>query len=160
MMRQIVLNLDDEAFEPFMGLLALCQQVQIVGESEVTDVLNNRDQCMKQAIETLRENKVFKHGYDFAWIMVAINQGVLDAYEGFRSPQAFLDYLYEIGIDNLPSRYSLSRAYSIIFHTYPDWTFKDVDGATETLRRKNVVRQFLTAYAAAKRDLCNKFCNK
>ena len=43
MMRQIVLNLDDEAFEPFMGLLALCQQVQIVGESEVTDVLNNRD---------------------------------------------------------------------------------------------------------------------
>ena len=160
MMRQIVLNLDDEAFEPFMGMLRLCSKIEMVGESKVDDVLNERDTCMKMAIETLRSNKVFKHGYDYTWIMVAINQGVLDDYEGFRSPQAFLDYLYEIGVDNLPSRYSLSRAYAIIFHTYPDWTFKDVDGATETLRRKNVVKQFLSAYAVAKRDLCNKFCNK
>ena len=38
-MRQIVLNLDDEAFEPFMGMLRLCSKIEMVGESKVDDVL-------------------------------------------------------------------------------------------------------------------------
>ena len=159
-MRQIVLNLDDEAFEPFMGMLTLCQQVKVVGECKVADILANRDQCMKLAVETLRANKVFKHKYDYTWIMMALNEGVLDDFEEFKSPQAFIDYLYEIGVRELPSRISLFLANSNTLDSYPDWTFLDVKSASETLRRKNVVKQFLSAYGAAKRRLLNKNLNK
>lgn len=159
-MRQIVLNLDDEAFEPFMGMLGLCPQVEVVEECEIADVLNNRDLCMKQAIETLRTNRVFRHMYDYTWIMLALNDGVLEDYDGFKSPQAFLDYLYEIGIEGLPSRITLFIAYSKTLDSYPDWTFIDVKNASEALRRKNVVKQFLSAYGAAKRGVLNKILNK
>ena len=76
-MKQIVLEIEDSAFESFMGMI---------------------DQCMLYAIQTLRANHVFRFGYDYTWVMMAINEGLVDDYDGFRSPQAFLDYLYEIGI--------------------------------------------------------------
>jgi hypothetical protein len=36
----------------------------------------------------------------------------------------------------------------------------DVDDACEELRRKNVVKQFLSAYGKAKRGIVNKMLNK
>ena len=86
--------------------------------------------------------------------------GLVDDFDSFRSPQAFIDYLYEIGIDNLPTRYSLSLAYSKTLNSYPEWTFIDVENASETLRRKNVVKQFLSAYGVAKRGIFNNIFNK
>ena len=159
-MRQIVLEIEDSAYERFMGMVGLCPQVRVVATSVAADTESERDMCMAHAIRTLRENRVFRHGYDYAWIMMAINEGVIDDFESFKSPQAFIDYLYEIGIDMLPTRYTLFRAYSKTLDAYPDWTFLDVEKAGETLRRKNVVKQFLSAYGAAKRAFCNRWCNK
>ena len=159
-MRQIILNVEDAAYEQFMGMVALCPQLEVVCESDVTEVMDNRDQCMVYAITTLRNNHVFRHHYDYTWIMMAINEGLLDDYDRFKSPQAFLDYLYEIGIDNLPSRITLSLAYSKTLDSFPDWTFIDVTKASEVLRRKNVVKQFLSAFGTAKREILNKNINK
>ena len=159
-MKQIIVNIDDLAYEPVVGMLKLCQGVEIESESEVVDTFNERDVCMVYAINTLRENKVFRHFYDYTWIMMAINDGVLDDFDGFKSPQAFLNYLYEIGIENLPSRITLSLAYSKTLDSFPDWTFIDVTEASEVLRRKNVVKQFLSAYGTAKRRNLNKLLNK
>ena len=155
-----MLEIEDSAYEQFMGMVGLCPSVKVVCESGITDVMNDRDQCMVYAIQTLRNNHVFRFGYDYTWIMMAINEGLVDDYEGFKSPQAFLDYLYEIGIDKLPTRYSLSLAYSKTLNSYPEWTFIDVENASETLRRKNVVKQFLSAYGVAKRRIFNNIFNK
>ena len=159
-MRQIILEIEDSAYEQFMGMVGLCPSVKVVSDSGITDVMNDRDQCMVYAIQTLRNNHVFRFGYDYTWIMMAINEGLVDDYEGFKSPQAFLDYLYEIGIEKLPTRYSLSLAYSKTLNSYPEWTFIDVENASETLRRKNVVKQFLSAYGVAKRRIFNNIFNK
>ena len=155
-----MLEIEDSAYEQFMGMVGLCPSVKVVCESGITDVMNDRDQCMVYAIQTLRNNHVFRFGYDYTWIMMAINEGLVDDYEGFKSPQAFLDYLYEIGIEKLPTRYSLSLAYSKTLNSYPEWTFIDVENASETLRRKNVVKQFLSAYGVAKRRIFNNIFNK
>ena len=159
-MKQIVLEIEDSAYEQFMGMVGLCHSVKVVCESGITDVMNDRDQCMVYAIKTLRNNHVFRFSYDYTWVMMAINEGLIDDYDSFRSPQAFIDYLYEIGIDNLPTRYSLSLAYSKTLNSYPEWTFIDVENASETLRRKNVVKQFLSAYGVAKRGIFNNIFNK
>ena len=158
-MRQIILEIEDSAYEQFMGMVGLCPSVKVVCESGI-DVMNDRDQCMVYAIQTLRNNHVFRFGYDYTWIMMAINEGLVDDYEGFKSPQAFLDYLYEIGIEKLPSRITLSLAYSKTFDRFPDWTFTDMDNPSEILRRKNVVKQFLSAYGVAKRGILNRILNK
>lgn len=159
-MKQIVLEIEDSAYEQFMGMVGLCPSVKVVCESGITDVMNDRDQCMVYAIQTLRNNHVFRFSYDYTWVMMAINEGLIDDFDSFRSPQAFIDYLYEIGIDNLPTRYSLSLAYSKTLNSYPEWTFIDVENASETLRRKNVVKQFLSAYGVAKRGIFNNIFNK
>ena len=157
-MRQMILEIEDEAFEPFKGMVSLCPQVKVVCVSEVTEVISNRDRCMVYAIETLRKNNVFRRHYDYSWILKAINEGVMDDYEEFESPQTFIDYLYEIGIDMLPDRTTISRACSKTFDSYPNWRFLDVKKPCETLRRKNVVKQFLSAFGEAKRASCIKNC--
>ena len=159
-MRQIILEVEDSVFEKFMGTVELCHGVDVVSTLDSVETKNDRDSCMVYAIQTLRENNVFRHYYDYTWIMMALNDGVLDDYDTFKSPQAFLDYLYEIGIDMLPTRYSLSLACSKTLGKYPNWVFLDVNKAGEILRRKNVVKQFLSAYGVAKRGMFNKFFYK
>ena len=159
-MKQVVLRIDDAAYEKFMGMVSLCPMVEVVAEGDLADTENDRDLCMRQAIITLRQNKVFRHYYDYTWIMMAINEGHLNDFDVFKSPQAFINYLYEIGIDQLPTRYTLSLAYSKALGAYPDWTFLDVEKPNEILRRKNVAKQFLSAYGAAKRGILNNKFNK
>ena len=159
-MKQVVLRIEDAAYEKFRGFIQLCPSVEVVDEDDFADTEIERDLCMKQAIITLRQNKVFRHYYDYTWIMMAINEGHVSDFDVFKSPQVFIDYLYEIGIDQLPTRYTLSLAYSKALGTYPDWTFLDVEKPNEILRRKNVVKQFLSAYGAAKRGFLNNKFNK
>lgn len=64
-MRQIVISIDDEAYEPVMGVMKLCDGVEIVDETEIVDIVADRDVWMRQAIETLRGNKAFRHYYDY-----------------------------------------------------------------------------------------------
>jgi hypothetical protein len=159
-MRQIVISVEDEAFEPFIGMVRLCPKIEVVGEGVIADVMTNRDEWMKQAIETLRLNRVFRHCYDYTWIMLTINEGWVEEFEEFSSPQAFLDYLCEIGIGDLPNRKTLSAAYSKTFDAYPHWTFRGVQKACEVLRRNNVAKQFLSAYIKAKRHVVDNIVDK
>ena len=159
-MKQVLLNVEDAVFEKFMGMVELCRGVEIVSTLNSIDVDDNRDACMRYAIITLRRNKVFRRHYDYSWIMQAINDGVMDDYEEFESPQTFLNYLCEIGIDELPDRSTISRACSNVYDSYPNWQFMDVTKPSEILRRKNVVKQFLSAFGEAKRASCINNCTK
>ena len=83
-------------------------------------------------------------------------QYLVDGIDGFRSPQAFLAYLAELGIDHLPHRSTISNNYKKVDGVYPDWSFSDTEEPHEVLRRKNVARQFLAAFNKEKVALFDK----
>ena len=155
-MKQVLLSIEDDAFEKLMGMLSLCPSVKVESVEDCIVTEDNKDLCAKIAFETLIINKVIRRPRDYAWIMMAMEQKVIGDYDNFRSPQSFIDFLQQLGIEKLPGRTTLFDAYSITLGSYPEWTFTDNPSADESLRRKNVVKQFLSAYGRAKRENPNR----
>lgn len=155
-MKQLIINVDDSAFECVLGMLQLCQKVEVVNTGEMLDSDEQRDSCVLRAIEVLRARNALQYPYDFTWIMVVMDQYLVDGIDGFRSPQAFLAYLAELGIDHLPHRSTISNNYKKVDGVYPDWSFSDTEKPHEVLRRKNVARQFLAAFNKEKVALFDK----
>ena len=106
------------------------------------DEINRR---MALALKILKENRAIRYGYDYTWIMVAIGDGVVKGLNGFKSPQSFMDYLKSLGVDKVPSRTTISTWFGRVLGIYPNWEFTDTKDPNETMRRKNVVRQLLSA---------------
>lgn len=150
-MKEIIIRVDESAYECVLGMLKLCQKVEVVGEADCVVTESNNDVCVAKAIRELQANKVFRHAYDYTWIMIAFEQNVVEGMVGFKSPQAFLDYMVELGIEGLPTRVTLSNTYSKTYGDYPDWRFENTQDLHEILRRKNVVKQFLSAFNRAKK---------
>ena len=107
-----------------------------------TDEINRR---ISLALKILKENRAIRYGYDYTWIMVAIGDGVVKGLNGFKSPQSFMDYLKSLGVDKVPSRTTISTWFGRVLGMYPNWEFTDTKDPNETMRRKNVVRQLLSA---------------
>ena len=57
-MKRIIIEVEDLADEPVVAMLKLCNGVKIVSVQESMDVMDDRDACMRYAINTLRNNKV------------------------------------------------------------------------------------------------------
>jgi len=150
-MRQILIEIEDEAYEKFLGMLELCPLIRVLSETEVADMKLQCDQCMKQAILELKADRVIRRPRDYAWIMAALEQNVIAGYDGFYSSQAFIQYLELLGITDLPDRTTLYRAYNLIDGKYPQWSFLDNPDAKEALRRNNIVVRFRSAFYRAKR---------
>ena len=145
-MKQVVLRIEDSAFERFMGIVSLCPQVEVDSQDEIPDYgLDELTKRVALAIKTLQRNKVIRHLYDYTWIMVGIGDGVVEGMGSFGSPQKFMDYLKSIGVERVPSRTTLSTWYGRVIGKYPDWEFVDTQDPQEIQRRKNVVRQFISA---------------
>ena len=106
------------------------------------DEINRR---MALALKILKENRAIRYSYDYTWIMVAIGDGVVKGLSGFKSPQSFMDYLKSLGVDKVPSRTTISTWFGRVLGIYPNWEFTDTKDPNETMRRKNVVRQLLSA---------------
>jgi len=145
-MKQVVLRIEDSAFEKFMGIVSLCPQVELASQDEIPDYgLDELTRRVTLAIKTLQRNKAIRHLYDYTWIMVGIGDGVVEGMGAFGSPQKFIDYLKSIGVERVPSRTTLSTWYGRVIGKYPDWEFIDTQDPQEIQRRKNVVRQFISA---------------
>lgn len=110
------------------------------GEYEI-DEINRR---MTIGLNLMKQVGVIRYGYDYTWIMVAINDGAIKGMGAFKSPQSFMDYLRNLGIENVPSRTTLSTWFGKVLGTYPNWEFIDTQDPQEILRRKNVVRQLIS----------------
>ena len=111
------------------------------GEYEL-DEIHRR---MALALKMLKQNGVVRFGYDYTWIMTAIGDGAIAGLAGFKSPQNFMNYLTSLGVEHVPSRTTLSTWYGRVLGKYPNWEFTDTQDSQEILRRKNVVRQLLSA---------------
>lgn len=121
-------------------------EMELVSQKESREYgLDETDRRMALALSVLRQNGAFEHLYDYTWIMVAIGDGAVNGMGAFRSPQKFMDYLTALGVERVPSRTTLSETYAKVIGTYPDWTFLDTEDPQEILRRKNVVRQLISA---------------
>jgi len=55
----------------------------------------------------------------------------------------------EADFDNLPGRTTIYDTIAKVQGKYPDWTFTDAPKASEALRRKNLVKRFLSAFMRA-----------
>lgn len=151
-MTRIVLDVQEDISKTVVDMLQLCSGVEIINVGE--EELASEEQvaaCVAQAIAELRADKIAFRSYDFTWILVAMNQYVVEDIEGFRSPQAFVDYLRLAGVEELPFRTSLHI--NNVEGIFPDWQFVDTEEPQEVLRRINIVKRFLSAYRRAKRAL-------
>ena len=106
------------------------------------DEINRR---ISLALKILKENRAIRYGYDYTWIMVAIGDGVVNGLSGFRSPKSFIEYLINVGVKSVPSRSTVSTWFGRVIGKYPDWEFTDTKDPNEIMRRKNIVRQLLSA---------------
>ena len=109
-------------------------------------VTSTADRLIKQAIETMMDEGVIKHSYDLAFVMQLMKE--TDGLPHFDSPNSFLTYISDLGIDDLPSEDSIKKKLSATFGKYPAWRFTDQKGkdATEAKRRNNVASRFLSLY--------------
>ena len=105
----------------------------------------------------MREYGAFRYPGYYTYIMIAANEGLIPGMPFFFSPQEFVDYLKALDLDGLPGRSTIYDTISKVSGRYPDWTFNDQPKAAEELRRKNIVKQFLSAFGRAKRRLSDGF---
>ena len=153
-MKEITFRVPDEMVHLLEEWAKHIPEMEVVslkesGEYEL-DEINRR---MALAVKMLKQNGAMRYGYDYTWIMAAIGDGVVEGLGGFKSPQSFMDYLTSIGVEHVPSRTTLSTWYGKVLGTYPNWEFIDTQDPHEILRRKNVVRQLISALnRATKRD--------
>ena len=151
-MKEITLRVPDSMVHLIEAWAEHVPEMEIVTRKESRvyglDDINLR---MALALKVLKQNGAIRYGYDYAWIMVAIGDGMIDGLGAFRSPQSYINYLQSIGIEHVPSRSTLSQWYGRVFGKYPDWEFTDTKDPMEILRRKNVFKQFQSAMNRCRR---------
>ena len=109
--------------------------------SPLTDVQRR----IRRAMETLRSEEVLRHAYDYAWVMLVMNQ--TEDLPTFDHAASFLQYLRLLGLDEgLTSTDTIIKKVSQTRQAFPHWTFRDTTDATEALRRNNVARRFLHCF--------------
>ena len=141
-MKEIVMRVDDAAFERLMGMLSLCPSVEVVEVNE-SAVLSSGPLAIRirHAIVQLREERLLRRMYDYAWLKVAMDSD--DDLPSFESAQKYIDYLGgELQLDGLPSESSVSKMMDAARGQLFNWTFSDTSDAQETTRRNNIVKRF------------------
>ena len=141
-MKEIVVRVDDAAFERLMGMLSLCPSVEVVEVNE-SAVLSSGLLAIRirHAIVQLREERLLRRMYDYAWLKVAMDSD--DDLPSFESAQKYIDYLGgELQLDGLPSESSVSKMMDAARGQLFNWTFSDTSDAQETTRRNNIVKRF------------------
>ena len=141
-MKEVILRIEDEALEAFLGLVRLCPQVEVVGvdEAALPDGTTMAVR-IREAIVQLRTEHLLRRKFDYAWLKVAMDS--TDDMPSFESAQRYLDYLYmELKLDNLPCESSISKMMDTARGQLFNWTFSDTSDAQETTRRNNIVKRF------------------
>ena len=101
-MKQVVLRIDNAAFEKFMGMVSLCPQVEVLNVCQTGDGKLTTDRYVVSAIREMRQTLAFRYPCDYAYLMVAMNESVVKGLPFFYTPKDFLDYMRESKFDNLP----------------------------------------------------------
>ena len=159
-MKKVVLRIQNDAFERFMGMVSLCPQVEVIDTGCPPDYEDVTMKSMARAINELRMRRVLRMPRDYTYLMTAMNEGVIDKVPYFYTPMDFLNYLNEMGFDSLPSKTTLYDTAKAIQGRYPDWRFTDNPKDVEAMRRKNIIVQLLSAFGRAQRSVSEGMSEK
>lgn len=152
-MKEVVLLIEDSAYEKFIGIADICSGVTVCSTADCVDIKDAVDHCFASAIVDLVDGGALKSPSDYTYIMQYVMEDHLKCGTLFLNPAEFLSYLRLLGIGDLPSRSSLYRIAETIMGRYPDWTFTDHPSHFEELRRRNIARMFQSAFSRHKRGL-------
>ena len=100
------------------------------------------DEKIRAAIAAMQAEKLFRHAYDYAWIMLVMNQN--GGLPHFDSVSSYHTFLVRIGVADLPSLSSVEKKAATACRQHPAWTFTDTADTNETRRRNNVASRFLS----------------
>ena len=159
-MKEITIQVEDSAYECVLGMLQLCQKVEVVSDGECVIAEDVMDLCVAKAIGELRQRRVFRYPCDYTYIMMAFNEEVVKGLPFFYSPMDFIAYLQALEFESLPGKTTLYDTVNRTRGRYPNWIFDDNPKDMERMRRINVVRQFLSAFGRAKRDMSEGLSEK
>ncbi len=151
-MKQIFINIEDSAYECVLGVLNLCDKVEVVRTEELQGDFNDVDDSFVKAIKELQEEKVIRNKFDYAFIYMAIREGIISGMEPFHSIRGFVEYLKEIGIANPPGKNAISGICKGTTGFYPDWMYDELVDAYEERRRRIVVTRFSSAFTRFMRE--------
>jgi hypothetical protein len=160
MIVEIKVKVPEEVAPEISKLAEKLAMMHVAGSDEAELPLERLDWCVAQAINELVKNKVIHSTRDFAWIMLVMNEQVIDDFEEYYTPLSFIDYLKMLKIEKLPSKSVLYANCVLAETTFPDWEFSDCPKNSETIRRKNVAKRFLNAFMRAKRGVSEGFSEK
>ena len=154
-MKEITWRVPDDMVVLMEQLAQHLEGVEIADVHDGTMTETDIDRCFRLAFMELKQDNVIRKPRDYAWIMIALEQNVVKDFNGFSSHQAYIDYLEMLGMEGLPGRTTLFRAYNLTEGVYPNWTFLDNPKMEEALRRKNIIVRFTSAFMRAKRAIWN-----
>ena len=124
-----------------MALVRLCPSVEVVTVDEAVPNESSLAARIREAILQLREERLLKRKFDYAWLKVAMDS--TDDLPSFESAQRYLDYMRdELMLDDLPCESSISKMMDMARGQLFYWTFSDTSDAQETTRRNNIVKRF------------------
>ena len=161
-MKEIVLRIEDSAYDKFMGFVQLCPLVEVICDGDCVETRDEIDQSFASSIIELKNRNVFSTPMDYVYIMKAANDEVFGKSLFFFTPSEFIGYLELLGLKDLVSRSTLYKYVGNISGKYPKWGVADSDKVNqcEILRRKNIVIQFLSAFLREKRRLADAQTDK
>lgn len=154
-MKEIVLKIQDSAFDDFLGMIRHCPFIEVLSTSQDIDSRDILDQCFHEALLEMRRDRVLRTRGDYTYIMLAVNDRVVDGLY-FYSPLDYLEYMSQLGIDNLPGKSIIYDTAKKVGKHYPNWTFSDKPDMNERLRRNNIVVRFVSAFNRAKRGISER----
>ena len=152
-MKQIVVIIQDSAYDCLVGMLNLCQQVEVVSTEELQGALSDVDECFAKAIKVLQDERVIRNQYDYAFIYMAIQEGVISGMEPFYSIPSFTKYLKVMRIDNPPARSSINNIVTKTQGEFPDWIYDEPIDPNEERRRRSIVFRFSSTFSRLMRNV-------
>ena len=159
-MKEIIIQVEDSAYACVLGMLRLCEKVEVVNDGECVITDDSTDLCVAKAIGELRQRRVFRFPCDYTYIMMIMNEEVVKGLPFFYSPMEFIAYLKALDFDSLPGKTTLYDTVNKTRGRYPNWFFDDNPKDMERMRRINIAKQFLSALGRAKRGMSEGLSEK
>lgn len=104
----------------------------------------SKNQIMADTINGMEASGELKKRGDLGLLMIAMNQS--DDMPDFATPRSYLDFLaQELKIEGVPSESIICKMVAKTRGMFPNWTFTDTSDITETNRRINVGKYFISA---------------
>ena len=123
---------------------ALRGKTMLIAIEQNQNISARLDQQIKQAIDTMLQEKQIKNKYDFAWIKLVLEN---NQDKNFASAKSFVTFLEGLAINEmLPSESIITKYVNSAHCKGEEWTFTDNLDSSEAKRRNMLIKRFIHLY--------------